>query len=123
MAAVLAVIGGSGLYDVEALEAPEEVRVTTPFGEPSDAIARGRFRGTDTIGLFLPRHGRGHRFSPTDINYRANICALKMLGATHVLSVSAVGSSLVTTSVMPAVAEKVRTTESTPAPRSMMTRS
>ncbi len=92
MAAVLAVIGGSGLYDVEALETPEEVRVTTPFGEPSDAIARGRFKGTDTIGLFLPRHGRGHRFSPTDINYRANICALKMLGATHVLSVSAVGS-------------------------------
>ncbi|NUQ77247.1 MAG: S-methyl-5'-thioadenosine phosphorylase [Polyangiaceae bacterium] len=92
MASVLAVIGGSGLYDVDALEDPEEVRVSTPFGDPSDAIARGRFKGTDTIGLFLPRHGRGHRLSPSDINYRANICALKKLGATHVLSVSAVGS-------------------------------
>jgi 5'-methylthioadenosine phosphorylase len=92
MASVLAVIGGSGLYDVDALEAPEEVSVTTPFGAPSDAIARGRFKGTDTVGLFLPRHGRGHRLSPSEINYRANICALRMLGATHVLSVSAVGS-------------------------------
>jgi 5'-methylthioadenosine phosphorylase len=92
MTSVLAVIGGSGLYDVDALEAPEEVRVSTPFGDPSDAIVRGRYKGTDTIGLFLPRHGRGHRLSPSNINYRANICALKMLGATHVMSVSAVGS-------------------------------
>lgn len=92
MSSVLAVIGGSGLYDVDELEGVEEINVPTPFGPPSDAIARGRFKGTDTIGLFLPRHGRGHRHSPSTINYRANICALKMLGATHIMSVSAVGS-------------------------------
>jgi 5'-methylthioadenosine phosphorylase len=91
-AAVLAVIGGSGLYDAGDLEAPEEVRVHTPFGAPSDAVVRGKLRGTDTTMLFLPRHGRGHRTSPSAINYRANVCALKLLGATHVLSVSAVGS-------------------------------
>jgi 5'-methylthioadenosine phosphorylase len=89
---VLAVIGGSGLYDTSELEQPEEVRVDTPFGAPSDAVVRGKLRGSDTTMLFLPRHGRGHRLSPSAINYRANICALKMLGATHVLSVSAVGS-------------------------------
>ena len=89
---VLAVIGGSGLYDVSELDDPEEVRVHTPFGTPSDAVVRGRLRGTDTTMLFLPRHGRGHRISPSAINYRANLCALKLLGATHVLSVSAVGS-------------------------------
>ncbi len=89
---VLGLIGGSGLYDVEMLEDPEEVRVATPFGAPSDAIIRGRMKGTDTTVLFLPRHGRGHRIPPSSINYRANICALKLLGATHVLSVSAVGS-------------------------------
>lgn len=92
MSAVLGVIGGSGLYDMEDLEGPEEVSVSTPFGSPSDTIVRGRFKGTDTTALMLPRHGRGHRHSPSTINYRANICALKMLGATHVLSVSAVGS-------------------------------
>jgi 5'-methylthioadenosine phosphorylase len=89
---VLAVIGGSGLYEMGWLEDVEEVSVATPFGLPSDAILRGRVRGGDATVLFLPRHGRGHRFSPSGINYRANICALKMLGATHVLSVSAVGS-------------------------------
>jgi 5'-methylthioadenosine phosphorylase len=92
MSGVLGVIGGSGLYDVEDLENVEEVRVMTPFGPPSDAIVRGRFPGTDTSVLILPRHGRGHRYSPSEINYRANICALKLLGATHVMSVSAVGS-------------------------------
>lgn len=92
MTSVLAVIGGSGLYDVDALDSPEEIRITTPYGDPSDVIVRGQFKGTDTLGLFLPRHGRSHRFSPSNINYRANLCALKMLGATHVLSVSAVGS-------------------------------
>jgi 5'-methylthioadenosine phosphorylase len=92
MSTVLGVIGGSGLYDMEDLEGVEEVNVSTPFGPPSDAIVRGRFKGTDTTALMLPRHGRGHRHSPSTINYRANICALKMLGATHVLSVSAVGS-------------------------------
>jgi 5'-methylthioadenosine phosphorylase len=89
---VLAIIGGSGLYEMGWLEDVEEVSVSTPFGLPSDAILRGRVKGADAAVLFLPRHGRGHRFSPSTINYRANICALKMLGATHVLSVSAVGS-------------------------------
>jgi 5'-methylthioadenosine phosphorylase len=89
---VLAIIGGSGLYEMGWLEDVEEVSVSTPFGLPSDAVLRGRVRGGDTTVLFLPRHGRGHRFSPSTINYRANLCALKMLGATHVLSVSAVGS-------------------------------
>jgi 5'-methylthioadenosine phosphorylase len=88
----LAVIGGSGLYVAEDLEGVEERRVSTPFGDPSDAIVSGRMKGSGTRVLFLPRHGRGHVHSPSDINYRANICALKMLGATHVMSVSAVGS-------------------------------
>jgi 5'-methylthioadenosine phosphorylase len=88
----LAVIGGSGLYDVESLEHVEELHVSTPYGAPSDAIVRGRMKGTETTVLFLPRHGRGHRHPPSGIPYRANLCALKMLGATHVLSVSAVGS-------------------------------
>jgi 5'-methylthioadenosine phosphorylase len=87
---VLGVIGGSGLYDVEGLEGVEEVRVDTPFGAPSDAIVRGRLG--DTTLLFLPRHGRGHRIPPSSINYRANVCAMKLLGATHLVSVSAVGS-------------------------------
>jgi 5'-methylthioadenosine phosphorylase len=89
---VLAVLGGSGLYDVDDLESVEEVRVATPYGAPSDAVLRGRVKGTETTLLFLPRHGRGHRVPPSAINYRANVCALKMLGATHVMSVSAVGS-------------------------------
>ncbi len=92
MGAVLGVLGGSGLYDVEALEGVEECRVATPFGPPSDAILKGQVKGTDTTVLFLPRHGRGHRIPPSAINYQANICALKLLGATAVLSVSAVGS-------------------------------
>jgi 5'-methylthioadenosine phosphorylase len=92
MAGVLALIGGSGLYVADDLDDVEELHVSTPFGAPSDAVVRGRVRGTDTTLLFLPRHGRGHRHSPSQINYRANICALKLLGATHVMSVSAVGS-------------------------------
>jgi 5'-methylthioadenosine phosphorylase len=88
----LAIIGGSGLYDVESLEHVEELHVSTPYGAPSDAIVRGRMKGTETTVLFLPRHGRGHRHPPSAIPYRANLCALRMLGATHVLSVSAVGS-------------------------------
>lgn len=92
MSGVLAIIGGSGLYDVESLEDVEERWVATPYGAPSDAVLRGRMKGTDTTVLFLPRHGRGHRVPPSAINYRANLCALKLLGATHVLSVSAVGS-------------------------------
>jgi 5'-methylthioadenosine phosphorylase len=88
----LAVIGGSGIYQVSEMEDVEELRVATPFGAPSDAIMRGRYRDSGATVLFLPRHGRGHRITPSSINYRANICALKMLGATAILSVSAVGS-------------------------------
>lgn len=92
MSFVLAVIGGSGVYAIEDLEGVEEIAVETPFGRPSDVIVRGRAKGTGTTMLFLPRHGRGHRVPPTEVNYRANVCALKMLGATHLVSVSAVGS-------------------------------
>lgn len=90
MSAVLGVIGGSGLYQMPGLTGVEDVRVETPFGAPSDAIVRGHLG--DTTLLFLPRHGRLHQHSPSKVNYRANIWALKSLGATHVLSVSAVGS-------------------------------
>jgi 5'-methylthioadenosine phosphorylase len=90
MSDVLGVIGGSGLYQMPGLTEVEDVRVTTPFGAPSDAIVRGRLG--DTTLLFLPRHGRMHQHPPSRVNYRANIYALKSLGATHVLSVSAVGS-------------------------------
>jgi len=88
----LGIIGGSGLYDIEGLVDVERVEVNTPYGSPSDSIVRARLDGTQTKLLFLPRHGRGHRHSPSTINYRANICALKKLGATHLLSISAVGS-------------------------------
>jgi 5'-methylthioadenosine phosphorylase len=86
----LGVIGGSGLYEIEGVETIEEVSRPTPFGDPSDVVVRARIGEVDL--LFLPRHGRGHRFSPTEVNYRANVAALKMLGATHLVSVSAVGS-------------------------------
>lgn len=86
----IGIIGGSGLYSMEGLTDAKEVRVKTPFGDPSDAIVVGQMKGRRVA--FLARHGRGHRFSPSDINYRANICALKMLGVERVLSVSAVGS-------------------------------
>lgn len=87
---VLAVLGGSGLYDLPGLECVEEIAVDTPFGAPSDVVVRGVLG--DTTLLFLPRHGRGHRVPPHGINFRANVCALKKLGATHLVSVSAVGS-------------------------------
>jgi 5'-methylthioadenosine phosphorylase len=87
---VLAIIGGSGLYRIEGLEDVEAVRMETPYGPPSDDVVRGRL-GSTTL-LFLPRHGRGHAVAPHRINYRANICALKQLGATHLVSISAVGS-------------------------------
>src|SRR5580658_6568994 len=86
----LAVIGGSGLYDFDGFTDVEEIAVETPFGPPSDRIVRGRL-GETTL-LFLPRHGRGHRLAPHEIPFRANVCALKKLGATHLVSVSAVGS-------------------------------
>jgi 5'-methylthioadenosine phosphorylase len=90
MSNVLAVIGGSGLYEMKGLAAVEELELTTPFGAPSGAVVKGKLG--DTTLLFLPRHGKGHLLPPSAINYRANICALKMLGATHLLSISAVGS-------------------------------
>ncbi len=88
--ASVGVIGGSGLYDMEGLTGREDVEVETPFGRPSDAIAVGTLGGRSVA--FLPRHGRGHRISPAEIPARANIFALKTLGVTHVVSVSAVGS-------------------------------
>lgn len=86
----LAVIGGSGLYQMEGLEIFEEKQVSTPFGEPSDALMLGSFQ--DIPVVFLPRHGRGHRILPGELNFRANIWALKSLGVDYVLSFSAVGS-------------------------------
>ena len=86
---VLAIIGGSGLYDLPGLTDTRWVTVDTPWGVPSDQIFRGRLGDAELA--FLPRHGRGHRIPPSEVNYRANIAALKSLGATDVLSLSAVG--------------------------------
>jgi 5'-methylthioadenosine phosphorylase len=86
----IGVIGGSGLYEIEGLTDIEEMRISTPFGEPSDAIILGRL--ADTPVAFLPRHGRGHRLTPSEVPSRANIYALKSLGVEWVISVSAVGS-------------------------------
>lgn len=85
----LAFIGGSGLYDLPGIENVEEVEIATPFGCPSDKITTGMIDGKPIA--FLPRHGKGHRFLPSEVNYRANIYALKKLGVTHIVSVSAVG--------------------------------
>jgi len=87
---VLGIIGGSGVYDIAGLEHARWDRVVSPWGEPSDQLLFGRLAGVDMISL--PRHGRGHVHSPTTINYRANIDALKRAGATDVISVSACGS-------------------------------
>ncbi|MDP6453591.1 MAG: S-methyl-5'-thioadenosine phosphorylase [SAR202 cluster bacterium] len=86
----IAFIGGSGLYDMEGMENRQEITVETPFGDPSDVIVVGKIEGIEAA--FLPRHGRGHRFSPTEIPVKANIYALKSLGVERVVSVSAVGS-------------------------------
>ena len=90
----LGVVGGSGFYKLPGLTDVKEVTVDTPFGPPSDAIVSGRLG--ETRLLFLPRHGRGHRLTPSQINYRANLLALKQLGAQAVISVSACGSILAT---------------------------
>jgi 5'-methylthioadenosine phosphorylase len=87
---VLGIIGGSGVYDIAGLENPTWHRVASPWGEPSDHLLMGTLGGVDMV--FLPRHGRGHIQSPTSINYRANIDALKRAGVTDVISVSACGS-------------------------------
>lgn len=84
------IIGGSGLYQIEGLEQVREVRLRTPFGAPSDALIVGVLGGMGVA--FLSRHGRGHRINPSSINYRANLYALKSLGVTQVISISAVGS-------------------------------
>ena len=88
--AVLGIIGGSGLYDLPGLEDACEHRLTTPWGDPSDALVSGRVGSTRVV--FLPRHGRGHRIPPDRINYRANVDALKRLGVTDLVSFSACGS-------------------------------
>ncbi len=86
----IGIIGGSGIYELEGLKGAQWKTVTGPFGKPSDELLVGELGGQRLV--FLPRHGRGHKFSPTDINFRANIDALKRLGVTDVLALSAVGS-------------------------------
>ena len=86
----IGVIGGSGLYEMEGLTNVRKVRITTPFGRPSDDYIVGTLHGKQVA--FLPRHGRGHSIMPTDINYRANIFGMKKLGVERIISVSAVGS-------------------------------
>jgi 5'-methylthioadenosine phosphorylase len=88
--AEIGVIGGSGLYVMPGFEAQEEVQLTTPFGAPSEAYVVGRLEGKSVA--FLARHGRGHRISPSELNFRANIFGMKMLGIERILSISAVGS-------------------------------
>jgi 5'-methylthioadenosine phosphorylase len=87
---VLGIIGGSGVYEIPGLENPRWQRVQSPWGAPSDELLTGSFAGVDLV--FLPRHGRGHVQTPTSINYRANIDALKRVGVTDLISVSACGS-------------------------------
>ncbi|BCR05558.1 S-methyl-5'-thioadenosine phosphorylase [Desulfuromonas versatilis] len=86
----IGVIGGSGLYEIEGLTDVQEVLLDTPFGAPSDAYITGTLEGVKMV--FLPRHGQGHRFLPSEVNYRANIYGMKKLGVERIISVSAVGS-------------------------------
>ena len=90
MKATIGVIGGSGLYSMPGFEVQEEVSVTTPWGRPSDNYVVGRLAGKDVA--FLARHGRGHRISPSELNFRANIYGMKWLGVERIISLSAVGS-------------------------------
>jgi len=87
---VIGVIGGSGLYEMEGMTGVTQVTVDTPFGRPSDEYVTGTLDGVRMV--FLPRHGKGHRFTPSEVNYRANIYGMKKLGVTRIISVSAVGS-------------------------------
>ncbi|MFK5926157.1 MAG: S-methyl-5'-thioadenosine phosphorylase [Desulfuromusa sp.] len=87
---IIGVIGGSGLYEIEGLMDVREVNLETPFGDPSDVYMTGTLG--DAQMVFLPRHGRGHRLLPSEVNYRANIYGMKTLGVEHIISVSAVGS-------------------------------
>ena len=86
----IGIIGGSGLYQMEGFTAQKWIKINTPFGAPSDALLTGNLAGRKVV--FLPRHGRGHRILPTELNHRANIWAMKKLGVAWILSVSAVGS-------------------------------
>ncbi|MDB2311371.1 S-methyl-5'-thioadenosine phosphorylase [Candidatus Pelagibacter bacterium] len=86
----LAIIGGSGLYDIDEFKERELLKIETPWGKPSDEILKTKYNDKEIF--FLPRHGRGHTISPSNINFRANIDALKQLGVTDIISVSAVGS-------------------------------
>ena len=86
----LGIIGGSGLYEIDGLEDRREEQVETAWGKPSDALVRGRIGEVELV--FLPRHGKGHRITPTEVPYRANIAALKAAGVTDILSISACGS-------------------------------
>lgn len=88
--ATIGVIGGSGLYEMEGLEDISRIRITTPFGDPSDEYITGQLNGVKMV--FLPRHGIGHRLLPSEVNYRANIYGMKQLGVEQIISVSAVGS-------------------------------
>ncbi len=87
---MLAILGGSGVYDIDSLTNTRWIKVDSPFGTPSDEILTGELDGQQIA--FLPRHGRGHRIPPSEINFRANIDVLKRIGATSIISVSAVGS-------------------------------
>jgi 5'-methylthioadenosine phosphorylase len=86
----IGIIGGSGLYEIEALEDAQWIRVETPWGAASDELLTGRIEGVKFV--FLPRHGRGHRLSPSGVNYRANVDALKRAGCTDLVAISAIGS-------------------------------
>jgi 5'-methylthioadenosine phosphorylase len=87
---VIGIIGGSGFYSLPGMTDIREVDIDTPFGRPSDPVVMGRLGGREVA--FIARHGKGHRINPTNVPARANVCALKMLGVTHLVSVSAVGS-------------------------------
>jgi 5'-methylthioadenosine phosphorylase len=87
---VIGIIGGSGLYGIDAIEEPQWIAVDTPWGAPSDDLLTGRIEGVKFV--FLPRHGRGHRIGPGHVNYRANIDALKRAGCTDLIAISAIGS-------------------------------
>lgn len=88
--AKIGIIGGSGLYDSGLLEDSKQIKVNTPFGRTSDLVTVGKFKGVDLV--FIPRHGKGHSFNPTEVPYRANVWAMKELKVTHILAPSAVGS-------------------------------
>jgi 5'-methylthioadenosine phosphorylase len=87
---IIGIIGGSGLYRMQGLTRMRQINVKTPFGKPSDRLVRGRLGDAELV--FLPRHGRGHRWLPSEINFRANIFALKKIGVERIISISAVGS-------------------------------